>query len=65
MLTHEEYKTILTSTIKNVEERFPNWNLLDSKEKFASVFARCMPNNLTYEDISIVCFMFHEREKLK
>ena len=63
MKTQEEYRAILDYTVKRVDEYFPNWRIIQSKENFASMFARCMPPNMTYEDIAIVCFLFHANKK--
>jgi len=63
MKTTEEYQTILKFTTERIEQYFPNWRMVQTKEGFASMFARCMPPDLTYEDIAIVCFLFHRREQ--
>lgn len=59
MKTPEEYQEMLKYTIDRVEKYFPNWKLVQTKEGFASMFARCMPTELTYEDIAVLCFLFH------
>lgn len=61
MKTKEEYKAMLEITIKQVETAHPNWRLIQDKDNFASMFSGCMPRDLTYEDIAILCFMFHHQ----
>jgi len=61
MKTNEEYIKILDESIKIVEDRYPNYKMISDRAKFASMFSKCLPNELTYEDISILCFFFHRK----
>ena len=64
MKTIKEYETILETTINYIEQYFPNWRMIQTKESFGSMFARCLPRPLSYEDVAILCFMFHRIAKL-
>lgn len=65
MKTVEEYINILNEVNINVENNFPNWKMISDKGKFASLFSKCLPDSLTYEDICVLCFYLHNRPEIK
>lgn len=64
MKTTEEYLDLLIQTEKAIEDNYPNYKMISDKGKFASLFSKCLPDQLTYEDICILCFYEHARPQV-
>ena len=58
MKTQEEYMKIFIETSYQIEKRFPNWNMLNNTQAIYSLFAKCLPDGLSYEDVVSVCALF-------
>ena len=65
MKTYKEYILILNDTLDVLDKQFPNWKLISDRTNFARLFAKCLPNDLTYEDIVILSFYFHKLPEKK